>query len=109
MIAGWDQELGPNLYYCDSEGTRKGQKFSVGSGSPYAYGVLDEVTNLTWKLRSVRAWPEVNYHATYRNAMSGGFVSVYHVHVMAGPRSAWTIASLAQHEAEKGGPFLANK
>ncbi|KAJ8447753.1 hypothetical protein Cgig2_015116 [Carnegiea gigantea] len=41
MIAGWD-ETGPGLYYVDSEGGRlKGMRFSVGSGSPYAYGVLD--------------------------------------------------------------------
>ncbi|RZC69997.1 hypothetical protein C5167_033128 [Papaver somniferum] len=41
MIAGWD-EKGPGLYYVDSEGGRlKGTRFSVGSGSPYAYGVLD--------------------------------------------------------------------
>lgn len=33
---------GPGLYYVDSEGGRlKGIRFSVGSGSPYAYGVLD--------------------------------------------------------------------
>lgn len=33
---------GPGLYYVDSEGGRlKGSRFSVGSGSPYAYGVLD--------------------------------------------------------------------
>lgn len=33
---------GPGLYYVDSEGGRlKGNRFSVGSGSPYAYGVLD--------------------------------------------------------------------
>ncbi|KAF3776049.1 Proteasome subunit beta type-5 [Nymphaea thermarum] len=37
MIAGWD-EAGPGLYYVDSEGGRlKGTRFSVGSGSPYAY------------------------------------------------------------------------
>lgn len=41
MIAGWDPE-GPGLYYVDSDGQRtKGQVFSVGSGSLYAYGVLD--------------------------------------------------------------------
>ncbi|EEF47497.1 proteasome subunit beta type 5,8, putative [Ricinus communis] len=41
MVAGWD-ETGPGLYYVDSEGGRlKGTRFSVGSGSPYAYGVLD--------------------------------------------------------------------
>ena len=41
MIAGWDHS-GPGLYYCDSDGQRtKGTIFSVGSGSLYAYGVLD--------------------------------------------------------------------
>ena len=37
------QGLGPlGLYYVDSEGGRlKGTRFSVGSGSPYAYGVPD--------------------------------------------------------------------
>ncbi|KAF5746475.1 hypothetical protein HS088_TW06G00646 [Tripterygium wilfordii] len=41
----WHRNLGikgPGLYYVDSEGGRlKGMRFSVGSGSPYAYGVLD--------------------------------------------------------------------
>merc|ERR1719424_131735 len=42
MIAGWDEALGPNLYYIDNDGTRlKGNLFSVGSGATYAYGVLD--------------------------------------------------------------------
>lgn len=41
MVAGWDLS-GPALYYVDSEGQRtKGKVFSVGSGSLYAYGVLD--------------------------------------------------------------------
>ena len=41
MITGWDRK-GPQLYYVDSDGTRlKGNMFSVGSGSTYAYGVLD--------------------------------------------------------------------
>lgn len=42
MIAGWDLS-GPGLYYVDSDGQRtKGKIFSVGSGSLYAYGVLDQ-------------------------------------------------------------------
>jgi Proteasome subunit len=42
MVAGWDLN-GPGLYYVDSDGQRtKGQRFSVGSGSLYAYGVLDQ-------------------------------------------------------------------
>ena len=43
MVAGWDH-TGPNLHYVDSDGQRlKAQRFSVGSGSTYAYGVLDDV------------------------------------------------------------------
>lgn len=42
MVAGWDEKTGPALYYIDDDGTRlKGDRFSVGSGSTYAYGVLD--------------------------------------------------------------------
>merc|ERR1739848_29471 len=41
MICGWDKK-GPGLYYVDSDGTRlTNNLFSVGSGSMYAYGVLD--------------------------------------------------------------------
>lgn len=41
MVAGYDP-TGPGLYYVDSDGQRtKGSIFSVGSGSLYAYGVLD--------------------------------------------------------------------
>ena len=41
MIAGYDKK-GPGLYYVDSDGSRTdGNCFSVGSGSVYAYGVLD--------------------------------------------------------------------
>ena len=40
-MAGWDT-TGPGLFY-DSDGTRlKGKRFSVGSGSLFAYGVLDQ-------------------------------------------------------------------
>ncbi|XP_065715398.1 proteasome subunit beta type-5 [Patagioenas fasciata] len=83
MIAGWDKR-GPGLYYVDSEGTRvPGSAFSVGSGSTYAYGVLD---------RSLRPGLSVDaacalarraiFQAATRDAYSGGRVSVYHV----GPR-----------------------
>ena len=45
MVAGWDH-TGPNLHYVDSDGQRlKNNRFSVGSGSTYAYGVLDTVRN----------------------------------------------------------------
>lgn len=43
MICGWDKQ-GPGLWYVDSDGTRlTNHMFSVGSGSTYAYGVMDEV------------------------------------------------------------------
>jgi 20S proteasome subunit beta 5 len=41
MIAGQDKS-GPHLYYIDDDGTRcEGNIFSIGSGSTYAYGILD--------------------------------------------------------------------
>jgi len=80
MITGWDKK-GPGLYYVDSEGTRlKGTRFSVGSGSTYAYGVLD--SGYKWDLTPEEA-AELGrrsiYHATHRDAYSGGIVNVYHV------------------------------
>ncbi|CAN6483459.1 unnamed protein product [Victoria cruziana] len=80
MIAGWD-EAGPGLYYVDSEGGRlKGTRFSVGSGSPYAYGVLDN--GYRWDL-SIEEAAELArraiYHATFRDGASGGVASVYYV------------------------------
>lgn len=80
MIAGWDTS-GPGLYYVDSEGQRtKGKVFSVGSGSLYAYGVLDE--GYRWDLtpeEAVELGRRAIYHATFRDAVSGGTVSVYHI------------------------------
>lgn len=80
MIAGYDPE-GPGLYYVDSDGQRtRGKVFSVGSGSLYAYGVLDE--GYKWDLsieEAVELGRRAIYHATFRDAVSGGTVSVYHV------------------------------
>lgn len=75
MIAGWDKR-GPALYYVDSEGTRTpGKVFSVGSGSLFAYGVLDSLYD--WNLEDKDAYElgrRAIYHATYRDAASGGIV-----------------------------------
>jgi len=50
MIAGVDK-TGPCLYYVDNDGTRlKGNLFAVGSGSTYAYGVLDTKYNFNMSL-----------------------------------------------------------
>uniref|UniRef100_A0A8C2SM40 Proteasome subunit beta n=1 Tax=Coturnix japonica TaxID=93934 RepID=A0A8C2SM40_COTJA len=78
------------LYYVDSEGTRiPGSAFAVGSGSSYAYGVLDG------GMRPDMATPEALelgrraiFQAARRDAYSGGRVTVYHV----GPKG-WTRVS----------------
>ncbi|KAL1501127.1 hypothetical protein ABEB36_006512 [Hypothenemus hampei] len=80
MLAGWDKR-GPQLYYIDSEGTRTpGKVFSVGSGSIYAFGVLD--SGYRWDLTDEEAYDlgrRAIYHATHRDAYSGGIVRVYHM------------------------------
>jgi len=80
MICGWDKK-GPGLYYVDSDGTRlTNNLFSVGSGSTYAYGVLDSGYN--WDLSVEEAYDlgkRSIYHATYRDAASGGVVNLYHM------------------------------
>ena len=80
MIAGWDnREQG--LYYVDDDGTRlKGYLFSVGSGSTYAYGILDSKYryNMT-KEEAIQLGREAIYHATHRDAGSGGVVRVYNI------------------------------
>jgi len=86
MIAGWDK-TGPNLFYVDDDGTRlRGQRFSVGSGSPYAYGVLDSGYNFNLSVKdAIELGRRSIYHATHRDAYSGGMVNVYHVH-----KDGWT-------------------
>eukprot|EP00993_Chasmostoma_nieuportense_P003277 NODE_4004_length_858_cov_32.469220_g3847_i0.p1 GENE.NODE_4004_length_858_cov_32.469220_g3847_i0~~NODE_4004_length_858_cov_32.469220_g3847_i0.p1 ORF type:complete len:269 (+),score=95.98 NODE_4004_length_858_cov_32.469220_g3847_i0:41-808(+) len=89
MIAGWDRH-GSSLYYVDSEGTRlKNDLFSVGSGSIYAYGTLDQ--GYRWDL-TVEEATELGrrsiYHATHRDAGSGAYIQVYHIH-----EQGWTKVS----------------
>ncbi|CCF49354.1 hypothetical protein NDA11_006049 [Ustilago hordei] len=80
MICGWDK-TGPALFYVDSDGTRlKGDVFSVGSGSTFAYGVLDQ--GYKWDLSDEEA-QELGrrsiYAAAHRDAYSGNTVNLYHV------------------------------
>lgn len=86
MVAGWDHK-GPSLYMVDDQGERfKGNRFSVGSGSPFAYGVLDSAYK--WDLtveEGVELGRRAIYHATHRDGASGGVVRVYHVH-----QNGWT-------------------
>jgi len=80
MVAGYDKR-GPGLYYVDSDGERTaGKVFSVGSGSIYAYGVLD--AGYRHDLTDEEAYDlgrRAIYHATHRDAASGGVVRVYHM------------------------------
>ena len=80
MIAGWDPS-GPAIYYVDSDGQRtKGKIFSVGSGSLYAYGVLDQ--GYKWDMdveTACELGQRAIYHAQFRDAVSGGTCSVYHI------------------------------
>ncbi|EDV37153.1 uncharacterized protein Dana_GF13303 [Drosophila ananassae] len=80
MLAGYDDE-GPKLIYVDSEGMKSsGLVFSVGSGSPYALGVLD--TGYRYDLTDQEAYDLAKraiYHATSKDAYSGGIVRLYHI------------------------------
>merc|ERR1739838_1134567 len=69
MIAGWDKK-GPGLYYV----------VSVGSGSIFAYGVLDK--GYRHDLTDEEAYDlgrRAIYHATFRDAASGGVIRVVHM------------------------------
>ncbi|XP_019720315.1 proteasome subunit beta type-5 [Hippocampus comes] len=81
MVCGWDKR-GPGLYYVDSDGSRVcGDLFSLGSGSVYAYGVMDSGfrQDLTVE-EACDLGRRAIYQATYRDAYSGGQVNLYHVH-----------------------------
>ncbi|XP_028649561.1 proteasome subunit beta type-5 [Erpetoichthys calabaricus] len=80
MVCGWDKR-GPGLYYVDSEGNRVcGDSFSVGSGSVYAYGVLDRGRREDLSVEEAcELGRRAIYQATYRDAYSGGVVNLYHV------------------------------
>ena len=78
------------LYYVDSDGTgsrASGSRWDL--GSLFAYGVLDQ--GYRWDL-SVEEACELGrraiYHATFRDAFSGGTISVYHVN-----ENGWTKVS----------------
>ncbi len=87
MLAGWDNS-GPRLFYVDNDSTRvEGKLFSVGSGSTYAYSVLDsyykwdlstdqaiELGNLTQFFSLMMLGKKAIYHATHRDSASGGVV-----------------------------------
>uniref|UniRef100_A0A669B008 Proteasome subunit beta n=2 Tax=Oreochromis TaxID=8139 RepID=A0A669B008_ORENI len=78
-LCGWDKQEG--LIYVCSDGARlQGDVFSVGSGSPYAYGVLDR--ELRWSLskgEAISLAREAVFRATHRDAYSGNNVDLFHI------------------------------
>jgi 20S proteasome subunit beta 5 len=78
MIAGWDKN-GPGLYYVDSDGTRLcSSLFSVGSGSTFAYGIIDShIRENLEEDEAIEIARKAIVYATHRDAFSGGSVSVY--------------------------------
>ena len=77
MVAGWDKQ-GPQLYYVDNDAMRlkANYGFSVGSGSTFAYGVLDSGYNFNLTVEeAIQLGRRAIYHATHRDAYSGGFVN----------------------------------
>ena len=80
MVTGWDKQ-GPGLFYVDSDGQRlAGDLFSVGSGSTYAYGVLDAGFRYDLSVEeAIELGQRSIYHATFRDAYSGGSINIYHV------------------------------
>lgn len=82
MITGYDShKKSASLYFVDDTGTRiEGDLFSVGSGSTYAYGVVDSAYK--WDLTKDEAHDLARraiIHATHRDGGSGGLVRVYWV------------------------------
>ena len=61
----------------DTDGTRlTHHMFSVGSGSTYAYGVLDSCYSYEMSEKDARELGKrAIYHATHRDAYSGGTVN----------------------------------
>lgn len=80
MICGWDK-TGPALFYVDSDGQRlKGDLFSVGSGSTYAYGVLDQGYHFDLSDEEAQELGRRSICAAgHRDAYSGNTINLYHV------------------------------
>lgn len=81
MAISTSKHSGPALVYVCSDGLRlKGELFSVGSGSPYAYSILDQRYHLGISVdEAISVAREAVYRATHRDAYSGNNVDLYHV------------------------------
>merc|ERR1711957_1072339 len=72
--------MGNSTTWTTTERDSKGTFFSVGSGSTYAYGVLDNYyrKDLTVE-EAIDLGKRAIYHATHRDAASGGINNLYHM------------------------------
>ncbi|XP_051724290.1 proteasome subunit beta type-11a [Ctenopharyngodon idella] len=79
-LCGWDRS-GPRVCYVCSDGLQlKGEIISVGSGSPYAYAVLDD--GWRWGMtvdEAVGLAREAVFRATHWDAYSGNNVDLFHI------------------------------
>lgn len=108
MLCGWDVRRGSSLFYVDSEGTRlKGDLFCVGSGSTFAYSVLD--AEYCWDMTiddAIALGKRSILAATHRDAFSGGSVLVYLVTSTGWQRyGPFDIATLFDEIATKDNSF----
>jgi len=80
MIVGWDKR-GPGLYMVSDDGERISDNlFSVGSGSIYAYSILD--AGYKYEMSTADAIDLARraiVHAAHRDAASGNIVRIYHM------------------------------
>ena len=78
MIIGWDIN-GPSIYYIDSDGNRiKVSMIAVGSGSTFAYGILD--SGYKWDLELEEACElsrRAIFEAACKDPYSGGNINTY--------------------------------
>ncbi|OCU01270.1 proteasome subunit beta type-11 [Xenopus laevis] len=77
-LSGWDRN-GPCICYVYNDGTRiSSNVISVGSGSPYAYSVIDDGYRVDMEEEEARQLARrAVCHAGRRDAYSGGSVDVY--------------------------------
>uniref|UniRef100_A0A8C9LIQ8 Proteasome subunit beta n=1 Tax=Piliocolobus tephrosceles TaxID=591936 RepID=A0A8C9LIQ8_9PRIM len=77
ILSGYDH-TGFNMFYVDDEGKKvEGNLFSCGSGSTYAYSILDSNYNFNLNVEeAVELARNAIYHATFRDGGSGGKIKM---------------------------------
>ncbi|KAH9386992.1 20S proteasome subunit beta 5 [Nematocida major] len=80
MVCGWGS-TGPAIYYVDDSGNCvNGQLFSVGSGSLFAYGILNPGYRYDLeKEEAIELARRAIFHAGHSDAYSGGTVNIYFI------------------------------